>query len=246
MINLVIGDRGSGKTCFITCMGFLHYLAGYTIYANYKLFNVEYHNLNNLSEFNQINTQNNIFLLDELYMDSDCRLSGSFSTKFLSEKVMQSRKFGGGGKNVIFIANPFADLNDKRIRGLANYIYEPEILKADENEKPLVLKLEYFKVGDTKRKKIKSFVLPTQFNGYDVPELYDTYQELDGMSNDIVMNDRQKIIDNYWDSPIEKKSSLGSVIRIDEMRKGNLLSASDANLLADYIITMRSQNDKDN
>jgi GTPase SAR1 family protein len=21
MINLVIGDRGSGKTCFITCMG---------------------------------------------------------------------------------------------------------------------------------------------------------------------------------------------------------------------------------
>jgi len=239
----LVGNRGSGKTMVMAEFGILKYCEGYHIYSNFHFNRMEYTNINSLQDFKDIKTVNNMFLLDEIYMLADSRNSQSFANKFVSQTVMQSRKIGHGGNNIIMVSSPMFDTQDKRIRGLVDIVIEPTIVLRDENEKPLIIMLEYFNTNSDK-KKIRKMYIPTQIGNIDVPNMYNTYEDIETIEDGSV-DFRKMLIKKYWDTEIKRKSALSSFLQIEEDKGFNMgMSKSDYNIIADYILEMRKHTEE--
>lgn len=91
----ITGGMGSGKTLFMTLLGYLEYLAGKSVQANYHLhFPFSYLNLTTIMEQikNQQQLQNIVLLIDEIHIAFDSRSSMSSRNRYGSYFVLQTRK----------------------------------------------------------------------------------------------------------------------------------------------------------
>jgi hypothetical protein len=90
------GNIGSGKTLALTRFGYLHFLKGYKVYANYHLsfphVKIDPDFLEKIVSGNVVFKGNNIFLLDEIQMYIDSRASASKRNRIISYFIMQIRK----------------------------------------------------------------------------------------------------------------------------------------------------------
>lgn len=137
MIIGVIGDRGSGKTLFMTREAHMQYLNGKKIYSNYKLkfpesektkkpellpneffINYEDHNLKNCCLF-----------LDEVYVYIDSRTSISRTNKIMSYFFNQTRKTGVD----LYYSTQFFSQVDKRLRHNTERFVLPKAFKLKDN-----------------------------------------------------------------------------------------------------------------
>lgn len=120
MIIGVIGDRGSGKTLFMTKEAFFCYLNNKQVYSNYRL-NFK-SNENKLKpklikndffrNFEKYNLKNVSLFLDEIYVYIDSRNSGSSINKIMSYFFNQTRKIGVD----LYYSIQFFSQVDKRLR----------------------------------------------------------------------------------------------------------------------------------
>jgi len=239
-IDFIVGSIGDGKTCLETW--FVHNAIDERrdIYANYNLFNINYYNISRTSELDDINTQNNLIAIDEGWITADSRRSQSLLNITFSHKMLQSRKIGKQIEqkpirtDVLISTQDFYQV-EERIRNICRYIYKPKILLADNIGKPLILIVTRHDFQAQSFDKIK-FPIPMQFNfkhGYvDIPENYDTYEQIDSMTD--TFEDRYKeIIEKYSSNPRSyeiKIPLLASIIRVKED-----LRPSDATSIARYI-----------
>ena len=115
MIYGLVGLPGSGKTLFLTVLGYIAYRKGYTVMSNFKLkFRHERIDLEKLARF-QI--QNVFLLLDEIYQLVDSRRSLSLVNQALSYLILQSRK-----RNFhLAYSAQILGMADLRIRAITNY-----------------------------------------------------------------------------------------------------------------------------
>ena len=95
MLTGITGGMGSGKTLFMTLLGYLEYLYGKSVLANYHLhFPFNYLDLNMVME--QIKKQeqllNIVLLIDEIHIAFDSRASMSGRNRYGSYFVLQTRK----------------------------------------------------------------------------------------------------------------------------------------------------------
>jgi hypothetical protein len=95
MLTGITGGMGSGKTLIMTLLGYLEFLSGKSVQANYHLhFPFSYLNLNTIMEQikNQTQLQNIVLLIDEIHIAFDARTSMSGRNRFGSYFVLQTRK----------------------------------------------------------------------------------------------------------------------------------------------------------
>lgn len=95
-INAIIGDRGAGKTCFMTALAEAYYNEGKSIFTNYKLFNIPHKRIT-LQEMLTLPDylNNSVVLIDEIHIWADAydflgkpaRALASFATQLRKRQV---------------------------------------------------------------------------------------------------------------------------------------------------------------
>ena len=112
MIIEICGDLGSGKTLFMTLLGYICYKKGYLIMSNYHL-NFPYQPIN-LKDLESI--QKCCILIDEMHIFVDSRSSMKDFNKKFSYFILQSRK---RQTNLIYTTQ-YRQSVDKRVRNLTD------------------------------------------------------------------------------------------------------------------------------
>lgn len=145
MIIGVIGDRGSGKTLFMTKEAFFCYLNNKQVYSNYRL-NFK-SNENKLKpklikndffrNFEKYNLKNVSLFLDEIYVYIDSRNSGSSINKIMSYFFNQTRKTGVD----LYYSTQFFSQVDKRLRFNTEKFVTPKIIKDKNKNSYLLVKI---------------------------------------------------------------------------------------------------------
>jgi len=139
-----MGDLGSGKTLFMTIRAYMSYLSGVTIISNYHL-NFPHQRVEKIADLDQIIDENTdksfLFVFDEPFISVDSRMSGSKLNIQLSQRVLQSRKMN---MSILYSARFIREV-ELRLRAVTNWIFCPNIIALDEEEKPLVLSIERYR-----------------------------------------------------------------------------------------------------
>jgi len=163
MLINVFGAMGSGKTLFLTLIGYCYKQKGYNVFANFKLkFPSKILTLNQLID-REI-PSNTVLLLDEVYTLLESRLSYSALNILISHLVFQSRKM-----NVdIFTTSQLKRSVDVRLRDIADY----NIL-AEKHKKGFYYFIFF-------QNEIKTLFLPFEnaqkfYNLYDTTEVVEDY-----------------------------------------------------------------------
>ena len=225
-----IGNIGSGKTLFITALGYMEWKRGMNIYANYNLsFDFTPVNLNKEIEVKE--NKNNLFLLDEIWLSMDSRKSQSNGNALFTKAILQSRKWGGKlvENNIFYTTQSFTQV-DKRTRRITSVLFAPNTI-FDKEGKPYCLEVYYNGwVSDIPYfPPDQVFYQPLWDGNIYIPDLYDTSEILESM-DDGGGELRQRLIEKYmgWDG---KKGELKSVLIFDED-----VEKSVAGYVADYVI----------
>jgi hypothetical protein len=234
MINIILGDVGSGKTTAMTWIGHDKYDDGYTLVSNLQLFNIPYIFIDEYTDLSTIEGESEesklCFLLDEAYMlGLDARRSMSLSNLNTTKFGMQHRKKHAD----IYITSQTKEQIDKRFRSQCVYWFEPEITLKDEVGKPVLINLD-FKRFNGKKTFSGTVPLPMQYefeHGYvDVPESFDTYQKIEESTIDLE-DAYGPLIEKYsqvaWNL---KKGQLAAMLEVREK-----LPTAIANKIADYL-----------
>ena len=159
MIHVITGLMNSGKTLYMTKLGFRNYLLGRQIISNYSLnfphFKVNKDYIMTLGEKQPV-LKNVCFLLDELWIWLDCR--DSFKNKVATYFFLQSSK----DDTNIYITAQTNQQNEKRIRDnlhkittCSRCVLESGIFKEIVDDKrfllPSILERMYIKAVNFKR-----------------------------------------------------------------------------------------------
>lgn len=187
----IIGNMRSGKTMFSTWLGHYKYDKGYSLYANYNLYNIPYFPIDSVKDFEDVETPNNFFMMDEAWLSGlDSRRSQSLINIALSETFLQSGKMGKGeyrSNDICVTVQDFGQL-DVRIRNVTDIVAKPTIIARDEYNKPLAMLIEYINYQSDNKKR-QRLPIPLQYyfeHGFvDVPNCYDTYQRIESMEEKI-------------------------------------------------------------
>lgn len=118
MLTVCLGNLGTGKTLFLTIVG---YYSKKKIITNYKVdFSGREVEEFDIRKFIEAEYEDCIILLDEAYVYLESRLSGSHKNRLMSYILFQSRK-----KNVdMYLSVQLVSTLDKRFRHMSNfYIY---------------------------------------------------------------------------------------------------------------------------
>jgi len=226
MIIVSCGLLGSGKTLLITLLTYLFKKDGYSIYANYKLkgYLSDYVKIDNIKDFMNIETDKNIFALDEYWISADSRKSSSIGNIENTQKMLQSRKKKA---HVLITVQDISQL-DKRIRRITNWIMFPKITDYFDG-KPSVIEIMYILPQTGKWDK---FSLPVFYDDGFICDMYDTYEIINAVELDTL--DKMKIIqEKYSNYGYMKKTELKTLIRINE--KEISLTPTELNSCVDYI-----------
>ena len=175
-IIAINGGFGSGKTLFLTLLGYREHQKKVKIYSNYKLeFEHELIDLDFVMALTRDNTEitNCVMLIDEVYTWLESRGSGQDEVnKALSYFIMQSRK-----RKVLFIyTSQLGSMVDLRFRHLADYYIVCDCQTY--LGKPVVFEYTLIKKG----KIPKTVYLPVKkaerfWNLYDTSEIIDVSQK---------------------------------------------------------------------
>lgn len=171
MIIGCIGDRGSGKTLFMTLEAFNQYRKGKQIYSNYKL---TFPKLPNTLKpklipneffinYENYNLKNCCFFIDEIYVYIDSRRSSSNINKIMSYFFNQTRKTGVD----IYYSTQFFSQVDKRLRFNTEKFVLPKSIKKD---KKLYILIE---ICNRDLKLLRKIIIKAEpiFNLYDTDEI---------------------------------------------------------------------------
>jgi hypothetical protein len=181
----------------------MHYFLdrGFTLYANYNLYEIPYTRIDSVKDFEDVETPYNIFSIDEAWLSGlDSRRSQSFINVALSETFLQSGKMGMGEyriNHIIITGQDFGQF-DLRIRNVTDIVAKPTIIVRDEFNKPLAMLIEYINYQSDNKKR-QRLPIPLQFefeHGFvDVPNSYDTYQRIESMEEELAPNN--EIVQKY-------------------------------------------------
>ena len=125
----VYGELGNGKTLTMTALGYYFKNKGYDVYSNYyttfsKLLPMEVEDFINFFENINENVKN-LFLIDEIYVFIDSRVSASVMNRAYASIMLQTRK---KSTNIIYTAqDPYSV--EKRLRIITNYYFYPKLDK---------------------------------------------------------------------------------------------------------------------
>jgi len=234
MIYAIVGGIGSGKTLFLTFLANMYYSSDYDIYSNYEIKHIPMQNIDRVKDFLKIESEKSFFAVDEAWLSADSRQSQRnrlFSTQFL-----QSRK---KHIDIGLTTQDFGQI-DVRIRNVTQMVFEPEIIKRqndEKNGKPLIMKVSYFDVAEDIRK-TNSMIIPLimrfpKQGVIDIPNSYSTYQVVEAMESQ-ESSGRKEAIGHYhkiWkDNPDLSKSDI-SARMIVEMG----INKSEAGYLTNYL-----------
>lgn len=172
MIIGVIGDRGSGKTLFMTLEAFNQYRKGKKVYSNYQLkFPIlkntkKYELIKNdfFTNFNKYNFNNVCMFLDEIYVYIDSRNSGSNINKVMSYFFNQTRKTGVD----LYYSTQFLSQVDKRLRFNTEKFVIPKKVKDKKGNIYLIVDICNRDLKVLKKLLIKGNSI---FNLYDTDEI---------------------------------------------------------------------------
>jgi hypothetical protein len=239
---MILGGIGTGKTLLMRWLGQMHYSQGYELYANFCLKGVPYHKVGTYTDFLNISTPKNFIMLDEWWKNADSRRSMSSIGQLSTNWTMQSRKVGGkaegGGQGThVCMTGQNYEQFDLRIRGIGEVFYRPEIIAYDDNNVPLLLKVEIIMIkGNKSIKRTVPIPLIYDFGDgeIDIPFAYDTYEditEMESSSKDL----HRKYFEKYWDFT-GKQSQLQLILEYDDG-----LSGSEAKRIAGFIYAKRAQ-----
>lgn len=167
----IMGDRGTGKTCFLTCLLHTDYEEGRKIISNYRLefpvINMSFEQVTGLPE----ELQNATLGFDELGIGADSREFFSKTNKKLAKLITQIRK-----RNcILFYTVQRLNLIDKRLRQQTDYFFLIEKTRITGHF--LIHVMDYG--GDIVNKMV--------FDGRPYFDLYDTNEIIDfgeGSEND--------------------------------------------------------------
>jgi len=179
MIIGVIGDRGSGKTLFMTREAFLNYCKSRYIYSNYhlKFPKVLFKNLHKpklIDDEFLSNYRSELFniclFLDEIYIYIDARASMTRANKIWSYFFNQTRKRGVD----LYYSTQFFSQVDKRLRFNTEMFIIPKVVKKD-GKQYIVINMYTRELKLIRRYMFKA---ETYFNMYDTNEVIDIGQQI--------------------------------------------------------------------
>jgi len=142
MIIGVIGNRGTGKTLFMTLEAFNQYRKQKTIYSNYELTFPKIDKCKKpilipddfFLNYEKFNLTNVCLFFDEIYIYIDSRTSGSKSNRVMSYFFNQTRKTGVD----LYYSTQFFSQVDKRLRFNTEVFVIPKAIK-DKNKNLFIL-----------------------------------------------------------------------------------------------------------
>lgn len=125
-ITCIVGDRGSGKTLFMTALAVQYASEGHNIYSNYELTGIKYTPLS----FKELATipeslTDAVILLDEVHVGVDSYDFFTDHVRNISAFILQLRK----RRITLFYTTQTIDLVAKRLRQQTNYIMQVEPLE---------------------------------------------------------------------------------------------------------------------
>ena len=118
-ICALIGNKGSGKTLYLTYVGFTAHQEGRKVYSNYDLYNIPYEKVNEKVLTNLPEELNNgVILLDEAHMIADAYEHLSKNSRAMTTLSTQLRK-----RNLdLWITTQRFNFLPRRIRQLTDFI----------------------------------------------------------------------------------------------------------------------------
>ena len=168
----MIGDRGSGKTLFMTLEAFNQYRKGKQIYSNYELTFPKLPNTKKtkivpedfFTNFDKYNLRNVCMFLDEIYVYVDSRASGSTKNKLMSYFFNQTRKTGVD----LYYSTQFFSQVDKRLRFNTERFIIPKCFK-DKNKNIFIV----VEICNRDLKILAKWIVKAKciFNLYDTDEI---------------------------------------------------------------------------
>lgn len=202
MILYVIGNKGAGKTLFLTAWGVLNHLNGAQIYATYSIEGIKCKPIKTLDDLEQFNEDSppSVVLLDEGWiLGLDSRSPMSLQNKLMSIWTAQSRK-----KNIdVLISSQTKDFGvndrlDSRTRDVVDFVLYPSITSragGDPEGAPLIITAEVY---DEDHKHMGRWALPMKIGRYNIPFIYNTRQEVVQMTSPAVEM-RRRLFIKYWE-----------------------------------------------
>ena len=165
-ITCVLGQRGSGKTLFMTYLAHQYHAEGKKIYANFTLYDIPFHYITfqKLAELPDELT-NAIVFLDEIQIGADAYEVFKKSNKMITIFATQLRK----RKITLYYSTQVFKMVTKRLRLQTNYI-----ITFDNNVTPGIVKGQIYEYNtETYQDYLKTIKmdLRTYFNSYDTDEV---------------------------------------------------------------------------
>lgn len=109
-LYIIVGNKGTGKSAYMTHLAYKYHKKGYKVYTNYGIFNQlknDYYNYNY--------PENSILFIDEVGLIHDNR-----NFKAFPAACTEFYKYQRKNKLIIYLASQTIDI-DKKIRDLADY-----------------------------------------------------------------------------------------------------------------------------
>ena len=174
-ITAVLGNRGGGKTLFMTFLAVQAQKNGKAVYSNFDLYGVDYNKIT----FKELSTlpehlNNALVLTDEMHMGADAYDFLKKDTRAFATFATQLRK----RKVYWFYTTQIFSQVAKRVRNQTDYI-----ISTSKVDKAGIFKLEIYdrsQAGELLDIPIKSFL----FDGKPYFEYYDTNQVIQSIVND--------------------------------------------------------------
>jgi GTPase SAR1 family protein len=170
-ITAVLGQRGSGKTLFMTYLAHQYYAEGKKIFSNFQLKKIPYTPIT-FSELAKLPEwlYDGVVFLDEIHIGADSYEVFKKSNKMITTFATQLRK----RRITLFYSTQVFKMATKRLRDQTNFL-----LTCDHNQPPGFVKIEVYEyIAYSAHNYIKtiSLNLTSFFNAYDTDEVI-TYSE---------------------------------------------------------------------
>jgi GTPase SAR1 family protein len=170
-ITAVLGQRGSGKTLFMTYLAHQYHKEGKKIYANYELLKIPFKKIT----FEELATlpdwlYDGVVFLDEIHIGADSYEVFKKSNKMITTFATQLRK----RRITLYYSTQVFKMATKRLRDQTNFL-----LTCDHNQPPGFVKIEIYEyIAYSSHNYIKTIEhnLTSFFNAYDTDEVI-TYSE---------------------------------------------------------------------
>jgi len=237
MIILIIGGLGTGKTMLMSYFLYLDYLfEKRKIYANYFL-NFAYENIYKMGELSDLPEGLKSLGIDEPYTSGlDSRNSMSKINRIMSGYILQCRK---DDMNV-YVTSQFLGAIELRTRGLADVVLYPEIVSYDQNDRPLMMEVNVYKMANysnTFKRPYNTFNIPLQNMGFFAGDVYNTKKKVEGIESTEISEFEDKV--KYYSKKTGdmNKTQLTAYIYGHERREhGNPMSKAQCRNIAEFCI----------